>query len=143
MERITNFEELKNRLVEMISKGIEVEEGVYRKMDPMDYYGITDIEPKKLYQTLKENISLTPHERSVIISYAAKCNSIATALPKDVFVKRIMDEKLIIKGVEISPEMKEEAVSFMENKASWHGKAPSKEEYELAIEELNKEMLED
>ena len=115
MERITNFEELKNRLVEMISKGIEVEEGVYRKMDPMDYYDITEIEPKKLYQTLKENISLTPHERSVIISYAAKCNSIATALPKDVFVKRIMDEKLIIKGVEISPEMKEEAVSFMEN----------------------------
>ena len=115
MERITNFEELKNRLVEMISKGIEVEEGVYRKMDPMDYYDITEIEPKKLYQTLKENISLTPHERSVIISYAAKCNSIATALPKDMFVKRIMDEKLIIKGVEISPEMKEEAVSFMEN----------------------------
>ena len=49
MERITNFEELKNRLVEMISKGIEVEEGVYRKMDSMDYYDITDIEPKKLY----------------------------------------------------------------------------------------------
>lgn len=28
-------------------------------------------------------------------------------------------------------------VSFMENKAGWHGKAPSDEEYKLAIEELN------
>ena len=30
----------------------------------------------------------------------------------------------------------------MENKAEWHGKAPSEEEYNLAMEELNKSMLE-
>ena len=30
----------------------------------------------------------------------------------------------------------------MENNASWHGKAPNEEEYNLAIEELNKSMLE-
>lgn len=43
----------------------------------------------------------------------------------------------------IAKTIKGKGVSFMENKASWHGKAPSKEEYESAIEELNKEMLED
>ena len=43
----------------------------------------------------------------------------------------------------IAKTVKGKGVSFMENKVSWHGKAPSKEEYELAIEELNKEMLED
>ena len=29
----------------------------------------------------------------------------------------------------------------MENKADWHGKAPNEEEYNLAIEELNKSLL--
>ena len=33
--------------------------------------------------------------------------------------------------------IKGKGVSFMENKATWHGKAPSKEEYELAMSELN------
>ena len=30
----------------------------------------------------------------------------------------------------------------MENIASWHGKAPNEEEYNLAMEELNRAMLE-
>ena len=30
----------------------------------------------------------------------------------------------------------------MENQVSWHGKAPSEEEYNKAIEELNSAMLE-
>ena len=42
----------------------------------------------------------------------------------------------------IAKTIKGKGVSFMENKAEWHGKAPNKEEYELATEELNKEMLE-
>ncbi len=42
----------------------------------------------------------------------------------------------------IAKTVKGKGVSFMENKALWHGKAPSKEEYELAIGELNKAMLE-
>ncbi len=32
---------------------------------------------------------------------------------------------------------KGKGVSFMENQAGWHGKAPNKEEYELAMKELN------
>lgn len=32
---------------------------------------------------------------------------------------------------------KGKGVSFMENKAEWHGKAPNEEQYKLAIEELN------
>ena len=38
----------------------------------------------------------------------------------------------------IAKTIKGKGVSFMENKASWHGKAPSEEEYNLAMEELNK-----
>lgn len=36
----------------------------------------------------------------------------------------------------IAKTIKGKGVSFMENKAEWHGKAPSKEEYEEAINEL-------
>lgn len=36
----------------------------------------------------------------------------------------------------IAKTIKGKGVSFMENKAEWHGKAPSQEEYEKAIEEL-------
>lgn len=37
----------------------------------------------------------------------------------------------------IAKTTKGKGVSFMENQAGWHGKAPSKEEYEKAIEELD------
>lgn len=36
----------------------------------------------------------------------------------------------------IAKTIKGKGVSFMENQAGWHGKAPSKEEYEMAIQEL-------
>lgn len=36
----------------------------------------------------------------------------------------------------IAQTIKGKGVSFMENQAGWHGKAPSKEEYETAIQEL-------
>ena len=42
----------------------------------------------------------------------------------------------------IAKTVKGKGISFMENKASWHGKAPSEEEYNKAIEELDKAMLE-
>ncbi len=37
----------------------------------------------------------------------------------------------------IAQTVKGRGVSFMENQAGWHGKAPSKEEYETAIQELS------
>lgn len=37
----------------------------------------------------------------------------------------------------IAKTIKGKGVSFMENQAGWHGKAPNKEEYEKAIEELD------
>ncbi len=41
----------------------------------------------------------------------------------------------------IAKTIKGKGVSFMENKAGWHGKAPSEEEYNMAMEELNAAML--
>lgn len=38
----------------------------------------------------------------------------------------------------IAKTIKGKGVSFMENQASWHGKAPNAEEYQKAIEEFNK-----
>lgn len=38
----------------------------------------------------------------------------------------------------IANTIKGKGVSFMENKCEWHGKAPKKEEYEMAISELEK-----
>ena len=37
----------------------------------------------------------------------------------------------------IAKTIKGKGVSFMENQVGWHGKAPNKEEYEKAIQELN------
>ena len=37
----------------------------------------------------------------------------------------------------IAKTIKGKGVSFMENKAEWHGKAPNEEEYKMAILELN------
>ena len=36
----------------------------------------------------------------------------------------------------IANTIKGKGVSFMENNVDWHGKAPSKEEYEMAMKEL-------
>lgn len=37
----------------------------------------------------------------------------------------------------IAESIKGKGISFMENQASWHGSAPNKEQYELAMRELN------
>jgi len=42
-----------------------------------------------------------------------------------------------IPTVIIAKTIKGKGISFMENQAGWHGKAPNKEEYEKAIEELD------
>ena len=114
MNSILDMTVLKNRLVEMLENGIEMDNGEVRKIEPMDYFEITDIDPKKLYNVLKENTIMSPHERRVIISFISKYNSLVVKLPKDKFVEKIMKERLVIKGIEITQEMKEEAISFME-----------------------------
>jgi len=38
----------------------------------------------------------------------------------------------------IAKTLKGKDVSFMENQASWHGKAPNDEEYAIAMEDLRK-----
>ena len=37
----------------------------------------------------------------------------------------------------LAKSIKGKGVSFMENKAEWHGAAPKKEQYEQAMEELD------
>ena len=37
----------------------------------------------------------------------------------------------------IAKTVKGKGISFMENQAGWHGKAPSEEEFEIAMQELN------
>ena len=39
----------------------------------------------------------------------------------------------------VAKTIKGKGVSFMENKASWHGVAPNDEQYAIAMEELEKE----
>ena len=45
-------------------------------------------------------------------------------------------------SVIIAKTIKGKGVSFMENQAGWHGKAPNEEEYNLAMEELNSLLIE-
>ena len=49
------------------------------------------------------------------------------------------------KGVPFAIVMKTtkgKGVSFMENQAGWHGKAPNDEEYEIAMKELSAQLAE-
>lgn len=58
-------------------------------------------------------------------------NQIINALNK---AKTIKEKPTVI----IAKTIKGKGVSFMENEAGWHGKAPNEEEYNLAINELQK-----
>ncbi len=56
-----------------------------------------------------------------------------------------IDEALATKGKPtaiIMKTVKGKGVSFMENKAGWHGKAPNDEEYEIAMQELRAQLAE-
>ena len=56
-------------------------------------------------------------------------------------IKKAFDHAKIIKGkpsVIIAKTVKGKNVSFMENKVSWHGTAPNAEQYEVAMQDLNK-----
>ncbi len=56
-----------------------------------------------------------------------------------------IDEALATKGKPtaiIMKTIKGKGVSFMENKAGWHGKAPNDEEYETAMQELRAQLAE-
>ena len=51
------------------------------------------------------------------------------------------NEAKLVKGMPtaiVAKTIKGKGVSFMENKAEWHGKAPSQDEYEQALKELKK-----
>ena len=58
-------------------------------------------------------------------------------------LKEIIDAFDVAKNIKEKPvciiakTTKGKGVSFMENKAEWHGKAPNEEEYQKAMEELN------
>ena len=54
-------------------------------------------------------------------------------------IRKALEEARNTKGkptVIIAKTVKGKGVSFMENNAGWHGKAPNKEEFEKAMEEL-------
>ena len=53
---------------------------------------------------------------------------------EEVFKKKVSGKPKCV----IAKTVKGKGVSFMENAVGWHGKAPNKEEYEKAMEELNK-----
>ena len=56
-------------------------------------------------------------------------NEITTALETS---KKIKEKPTVI----IAKTIKGKGISYMENEASWHGKAPNEEQYNIAIEEL-------
>ena len=57
---------------------------------------------------------------------------------------KVFESAKLIKGKPvaiIAKTIKGKCISFMENKAEWHGKAPSEEEYKQAIKELGAQNL--
>lgn len=57
-------------------------------------------------------------------------------------IKAAFDEARTVKGMPcaiVAQSLKGKGISFMENQVSWHGTAPNKEQYEKAMEELERE----
>ena len=55
-------------------------------------------------------------------------------------IRNALDEAEKVKGkptIIIAKCVKGKGVSFMENQAGWHGAAPNKEQYEMAVAELD------
>ena len=114
MEKITDMVELKTRLLEMLENGIEVDNGEYRKMDFLDYYELTDINPRSIYQEISSCVSLTPHERQVLVTFAKRSSSLGANLSKEQLENLVKNEKLVIKGQVITDEIKQEAIRYLE-----------------------------
>ncbi len=60
-------------------------------------------------------------------------------------IRSALKEAKSIKGkptVIIAKSVKGKGVSYMENQAAWHGAAPNKEQYEIAIKELDEKIAE-
>ena len=114
MEKITDMVELKNRLLEMLERGIEVDNGEYRKMDFLDYYELTDINPRNIYQEISSCVSLTPHERQVLVTFAKRSSSLGANLSKEQLENLVKNEKLVIMGQVITDEIKQEAIRYLE-----------------------------
>ena len=56
-------------------------------------------------------------------------------------IKQAFEEAKTVKGMPtaiIAKTVKGKGVSFMENQAGWHGKAPNDEQYEVAMADLEK-----
>ena len=56
-------------------------------------------------------------------------------------IRAALDEAKQTKGMPtaiIMKSVKGKGVSFMENQAGWHGKAPNDEQYEIAMKDLEK-----
>ena len=47
--------------------------------------------------------------------------------------------QIVVDSAEMMKTVKGKGISFMENNAGWHGKAPNDEEYAVAMEDLRKE----
>ena len=112
MQKISDLNVVKNLLINMYDNGIE-ENGVVRKMDILDYYAICDIDIRKLNIVLRESgIAKNNHENSVINQLAIKYGGIV--LSEEDFLKRILSEKQSISGIEITNDIKFEAVAYFE-----------------------------
>ena len=110
MQKISDLNVVKNLLIDMYENGIE-ENGVVRKMDILDYYTISDVDIRKLNNTLREaGIVRNSHESSVINQIAIKYGGIV--LSEEDFFKRIQNEKLNIAGIEITDEIKIEVMNY-------------------------------
>lgn len=114
MEKIRDLEELKNRLVEMLVNGVEVDANKFRKMDLIDYFEMTDIDPKNISKVLSAEITLTPSERRIIGSFGGKYSYAGDSLSKEQLERKIANEKVTIKGIEITDDIKSEEINFLE-----------------------------
>ena len=119
MGKITDMALLKECLMDMIINGIKMENGEYRRMDPIDYFLVTSISPQDIYYALKNaGLTLTKREICQLYVFVNKYANLVTMLPdelmpKDIILERIFKEKIIINNELVTNEVKEATLAFM------------------------------
>ncbi len=114
MEKITDMALLKECLLKMLTEGVEMDSGEYRKMDIIDYFLITNILPRDLFSVLKAaGVNINREEKNILLRIVRKYSIITLDLPEDLFMKKVFGEKVIINNELVTDDLKNATITYM------------------------------
>ena len=114
MEKITDMALLKECLLKMLTEGIQMENGEYRRADVIDYFLITNILPRDLFNAFKAaGIRINREEKNILLRIVRKYSITSLEIPEDLFMKKVFGEKIIINNELVTDDLKNATITYM------------------------------